>query len=150
MSEWPSLTIGEVARRAGIATSAIRFYESVGLLPEPLRISRQRRYDEEVLSRLASIGTAQSAGLSLREVQELMAQADAEGGLAGPMQMLSHRKLPEVQAAIERAEQMKAWLEAAGRCDCGSPEECTLFPQPGEGPEGLPIVHVGGNGCRRT
>lgn len=144
------MTIGEVARRAGIATSAIRFYESVGLLPEPLRISGRRRYADDVLSRLAFIGAAQSGGLSLREVQELIARTDGEGGLAGPMHTLSQRKLPEVQAAIERAEQMKAWLEAASGCECGSPDECTLFPQPGETTDGLPIVHVAHTGCRRA
>jgi MerR family transcriptional regulator, redox-sensitive transcriptional activator SoxR len=145
----PALTIGEVARRAGIATSAIRFYETVGLLPEPLRISGQRRYSEDVLGRLAFIAAAQSAGFTLREVQELMARADEEGELSGPMQALSQRKLPEVQAAIERAEQMKAWLEAARGCDCSSPEECSLFPQPGEPAEPLQITQVGGS-CQRA
>ena len=65
MDDWPELTIGEVARRTGVATSAIRYYESIGLLPEPERESGQRRYRESVIGRLAFVGVAQSAGFSL-------------------------------------------------------------------------------------
>ena len=52
MGDVARLTIGEVARRAGMRTSRIRYYESVGLLPEPERISGMRRYDADVLQRL--------------------------------------------------------------------------------------------------
>ena len=61
MNGFPELTIGEVARRAGVATSSIRYYERIGLLPKPDRSGGQRRYDAEVLGKLGFIGVAQSA-----------------------------------------------------------------------------------------
>lgn len=60
------LTVGEVARRAGIRTSAIRYYERVGLLPAPPRVSRHRRYDPSVVQRLAVLYLAQEAGFTSR------------------------------------------------------------------------------------
>jgi MerR family redox-sensitive transcriptional activator SoxR len=59
------LTIGEVARRAGVRTSAIRYYEEAGLLPEPERVGGKRRYEKEILRRLALIGGAKRAGFTL-------------------------------------------------------------------------------------
>jgi MerR family redox-sensitive transcriptional activator SoxR len=149
-TDWPELTIGELARRAGLATSAIRYYERVGMLPPAERVSGQRRYGEDALARLAFIAAAQNAGFTLREIRELADRADDEHGFAAPMRELSARKLPEVRAAIERAEAMSSWLEVAGGCDCGSVEECTLFPQPGDGVAALTVVQVSaGSGCRR-
>ena len=82
MDDWPELTIGEVARRAGVAPSAIRYYESIGLLPEPERESGQRRYEESVIGKLAFVGVAQSAGFSLEEIKELVeASTTARGWL---------------------------------------------------------------------
>ena len=62
------LTIGEVARRAGIRTSAIRYYESVGLLPAPPRMSGRRRYDPSIVQRLAVLHLAQEAGFTMAEI----------------------------------------------------------------------------------
>ena len=74
MHDEAELTIGEVARRAGVATSSIRYYESIGLLPEPDRLHGQRRYDAGVLGRLAFIGVAQSAGFKIAEIMELVVE----------------------------------------------------------------------------
>src|SRR5215203_2359679 len=70
------LTIGQVARQAGLATSAIRYYESIGLLPEPERLSGQRRYAPDVLRRLGAIDVAKQAGFTLEETRALLG-ADA-------------------------------------------------------------------------
>ena len=75
------LTIGEVALKAGVATPSIRYYESIGLLPEPDRLHGQRRYDEQVLGRLAFVGVAQSAGFKLEEIKELMRSVDGADGM---------------------------------------------------------------------
>src|SRR5688572_18202549 len=126
------LTIGEVARQAGVATSRIRYYERIGLLPRPARVSGQRRYDVDVLGRLAFIGVAQSAGFKLREIRQLIAGVD--GGMAERMRALSERKLGEVEALLERMQAMKGWLEVARECGCSTPQECALFPDPDDGP----------------
>jgi MerR family transcriptional regulator, redox-sensitive transcriptional activator SoxR len=68
----PDLSIGEVARRAGLRTSAIRYYEKVGLLPRAPRVGRQRRYEPRVLERLAVVRFAQFVGLRLSEIKWLL------------------------------------------------------------------------------
>jgi DNA-binding transcriptional MerR regulator len=65
------MTIGQIARRAGISQSTIRYYERLGLLPAPIRSSGQRRYDDTVLQRLAVIRFAKYVGFSLTEVTQL-------------------------------------------------------------------------------
>ena len=135
MADGAELTIGEVARRAGVATSLIRYYESIGLLPEPDRLHGQRRYDGDVLGRLAFIGVAQSAGFKLGEIKQLVGGID------------------EVEALLERTRAMKGWLEVAQGCGCATPEECALFPLPGEADAAerfsLALVRVQGRDCRR-
>jgi MerR family transcriptional regulator, redox-sensitive transcriptional activator SoxR len=121
-----SLTIGEVARRAGVRPSAIRFYERHGVLPEPVRVSGQRRYAEDVVQRLAAIDIAKRAGFSLAEAKQLLAAAD-RGGPAPELRELAEGKLLQVEALIARAEAMRAWLELARGCGCATLEECGLF-----------------------
>lgn len=126
MEEKATLSIGEVAARAGLKPSAIRYYESLGILPEPDRMSGQRRYAPDVLQQLAVIGVAQEAGFTLTEVRELL----SEPGNARPserLQALARRKVPEVEALITRAEAMKGWLEAASNCECSTLDLCALF-----------------------
>jgi MerR family redox-sensitive transcriptional activator SoxR len=153
MSDFPELTIGEVAHRAGVATSTIRYYESIGLLPEPDREHGQRRYREEVVGKLAFIGVAQNAGFKLREIGELVDGVDRGNGMSASVRSLSERKLPEIEALLERTKAMKGWLEVARECGCASPDECALFPegdeQPGDIDEVLTLIHVSGGDCRR-
>lgn len=152
MENWPELKIGEVAQRAGVAPSSIRYYESIGLLPEPAREYGQRRYDESVLGRLAFIGVAQAAGFKLSQIAELIDGAERDGDLSASMRALSERRLPEVEAQIERAEAIREWLHVASECGCGAPEECALFPAPGEEQverDALNLLRVEGKSCRR-
>ena len=135
MDGFPELTIGEVASRAGVAASSIRYYERIGLLPEPDRFGGQRRYDPDVLGKLGFIGVAQNAGFKLREIKELIDGVDGSDGLGDQMRSLSSQKLVEVEALLERTKAMKGWLEVAQECGCATPEECALFPAPGEGGE---------------
>src|SRR5215211_7707284 len=116
MDGFPELTIGEVARRAGVATSSIRYYERIGLLPEPERLSGQRRYRTDVLGRLGFIGVAQGAGFKLAEIKELIDGVDSASGMGAPMRELSTRKLDEVEGLLERTLAMKGWLEVAQAC----------------------------------
>ena len=67
------LTIGHLAERAGVATSAIRFYESKGLISSVRTTGNQRRYEQSTLRRVAFIRTAQRVGLSLDEIGEALA-----------------------------------------------------------------------------
>jgi MerR family redox-sensitive transcriptional activator SoxR len=121
------LFIGEVARRAGIRPSAIRYYESIGLLPVPVRISGRRRYPAEIVRTLSVIGAAQRAGLSLDDVRELLAASDPDGGVSERLRTIARRKLPEIDALIDRARLVRGWLEAAAECRCPTLEDCPLF-----------------------
>jgi len=125
------LLIGEVARRAGIRPSAIRYYESIGLLPEPERISGRRRYPAEIVRTLSIISAAQRAGLSLDDVRELLVSSDANGGVSERLRTIAQRRLPEIDALIERARLVRGWLEAAADYRCPTLEDCPLFDELG-------------------
>src|SRR5215208_8194598 len=105
------MRIGEVAEQAGLRPSALRYYEEIGLIPEPDRISGQRTYEPSIFRRLALIDVSQRAGLNLDEVRELL-DAGTEP-ISPKIQELAARKLPEVEALIERAEAMRDWLRTA-------------------------------------
>lgn len=114
------MRIGEVARQGGLRTSAIRYYERLGLLPVPQRTGGRRHYGPEVLSRLQVIRFARSSGFSLREVRSLL------GGrpYSGQMRRLARAKILELEGAIERAHAMRSLLQSALRCKCLTAEEC--------------------------
>lgn len=118
------LTISEVARRAGIRPSAIRYYESVNVLPTPRRVSGQRRYDTDVLRRLAVIHIAQQVGFSVAEMRLLFESLEAETASSAQWQALARQKLAEVDALIQRASDMKRLLLERLDCDCPNLEEC--------------------------
>jgi MerR family transcriptional regulator, redox-sensitive transcriptional activator SoxR len=120
------LTIGEVAARAGVNASHIRYYETVGVLPAPERVSGRRLYREDVLRRLSIIDAAQRAGLSLEEIRALTGAPHA----GDTIRELAERKLPDVEALIARAEAVKQWLELARGCDCETVDVCGLFSDP--------------------
>lgn len=127
MSE--TLSIGEVAGRAGVSASTIRYYESVGVLPEPEREGGRRRYGPDAVDRLKAICVAQQAGFSLKEIGELF-NGTAEGDHSEQLRDLAQRKLPEVEELIDRAEAMKRWLQAASGCKCPTLDVCALFELP--------------------
>jgi DNA-binding transcriptional MerR regulator len=128
LSQVPStrIPIGELARRAGLRPSAVRYYEAVGLLPEPERTAGKRRYDERIVQRLSVIAAGKHAGLSLDEIRELFI-ADERGAVSSRLQQLSLRKLPEIEDLITRAEAVRSWLQAAAECECPSLDQCPLF-----------------------
>jgi MerR family redox-sensitive transcriptional activator SoxR len=121
------LTIGEVARQAGLSTSAIRYYESVGVLPEAAREGGQRRHTADTIGRLHVVHVAKRAGFSLDEVRSLLETTDAGAPAFAQLRELAQRKLPEVEALIERAQAMRAWLTTASGCDCETLDVCALF-----------------------
>jgi MerR family redox-sensitive transcriptional activator SoxR len=116
------LTIGELARRTNRRTSAIRYYEEIGLLPAPERVSGQRRYTHDAVRTLAIIDTAQLGGLTLEEIKSLLA-----GDATEELREIAERKLPEVDALLARAQVVREWLAAAARCECPTLDDCCLF-----------------------
>lgn len=143
--EEPTMRIGEVAAHAGVTVSLIRYYDRIGLLPAAERVSGQRRYDESAQRRLAVIDVAQRAGLSLDEIKELLEHGNAP--VSGHLRDLAARRLPEIDALIDRAQRVRGWLQDAAGCGCQSIDECGLFDAPGlpssRTAPPLAITHVG-------
>jgi MerR family redox-sensitive transcriptional activator SoxR len=121
-----TLTIGEVARRARLRVSAIRYYESIGLIPKASRVSGQRRYDDGIFKRLAIIDVAQRAGLTLEEARTLLDGFSSTTPPSVRWQALARQKLPEIEELIRRAAEMKRVLELGSECRCVSFDECDL------------------------
>ena len=125
-----SMSIGQVASRAGVRPSTLRYYESVGLLPPPERKNGRRRYDgevlREVLDRLAVVRVAQQAGFTISEIRMLLDGFAEDTPPSERWRVLAQAKLPEVEALVERALGMKDLLERGLRCECLRLEECAL------------------------
>ncbi|HXE79424.1 MAG TPA: redox-sensitive transcriptional activator SoxR [Vicinamibacterales bacterium] len=121
------LTIGEVAARSGVATSALRFYESQGLIASERTDSGHRRYPRAVLRRVAFIVFAQKVGLSLEEIRAELAKLPRNrvpdrtdwAKLSGSWT----KRIDERIAALER---MKAGLTECIGCGCLSLDRCQL------------------------
>jgi MerR family transcriptional regulator, redox-sensitive transcriptional activator SoxR len=118
------LSIGQVARRTGVAPSAIRYYESIGLLPEPNLIHGQRRYSEDVLWRLRLIQRAKRAGFSLPEIDHLLNGFTDESPPATRWTSLANDKLREVDQQIADLEQTRTILTGTLKCQCLTLADC--------------------------
>jgi len=111
------LTIGRVAKQAGIGIDAIRFYERRGLLPEPRRTeSGYRLYRPATVVRLHFIRRAKALGFSLDEIVTLLALQDT-GGPKSEVKAITHRKLEQIEAKIADLERMRDVLRELDR-DC--------------------------------
>src|SRR5438477_11440248 len=125
-----SLPIGAVARLSGKTPSSIRYYEEIGLLDAPARISGRRRYPPAVVRTLAVIETAQRAGLTLEEIRLLLRATPADRAATERLREVAEQKLPMLDEAIERAEIVRRWLEDAARWHCPTLDDCPLFDEP--------------------
>lgn len=125
------LTIGEVAKAAGVRTSKIRYYESVGLLESVPRVSGHRVYTRTVLDILAFIQFAQSAGFTIPEIRQILTAFDGRVSTPRRWQALAKQKLHDVAAVIANAERMRAILKTLISCECVQLAECTQRCGPG-------------------
>lgn len=117
------LTIGEVAARAGVATSAVRYYERRGLLEADARRSGQRRFREATLRRLVFIGMLQDAGLSLDDIEVILGASTVDEWKA-----VARERLVALDAEIERLQRARAYLDGALLCRFDHPvTECRVM-----------------------
>jgi MerR family redox-sensitive transcriptional activator SoxR len=121
-----TIAIGEVARRTGLAQSAIRYYETEGLLPSPGRRGGKRAYAPAVVDQLTVIRMARELGFSLDDIRTLLRGFSPETPPPERWHALARVKLPEVEATIQRAQAMKRLLEKGLRCDCVSVADCVV------------------------
>ena len=125
MSE--EMTIGEVARRAGVRASALRYYESIGLLLPTRRVGGQRRYDQDALDQLVLIKFAQQTGFSLDEIRQLFGGFPAQTPPAQRWHAVTPPKLAEIDLLISRAQAIRKMLETTLRCQCAALEDCAAL-----------------------
>jgi MerR family redox-sensitive transcriptional activator SoxR len=118
------LTIGEVARRAGVRASALRYYEDAGILPHAERVNGRRVYSEELVSLIEVARFAQSVGFSLAQIKQLFSGLEGRSDLRAQWRPLARAKLKELDGVIARALQMKAAIESGLECGCIRVEDC--------------------------
>ena len=125
------MTIGEVARRAGLRPSAIRYYESEQILPPPRLVNTKRRYTAEIFPRLALIRIAQEAGLTIDEMRLVLNNSQQENKqFPGGWRELARQKLLETEQRMQRIIRMKYILEEALRQDLSAEEAIQQFHLP--------------------
>jgi MerR family redox-sensitive transcriptional activator SoxR len=118
------MTIGELAGRTGLTASTIRYYEDLGLVPRPARVSGRRVFDGQALDRLLVITFAKEAGFSLREIRQLFDGFSSDTPAGARWQKLATAKLAEMEALSARIDAMKQLLRRALRCGCVELEAC--------------------------
>ena len=118
------MKIGEIARRAGIAPSAIRFYESVGVLPQAFRQNGQRHFAAEVELQLAVIEFARKAGFTISEIKLLFHGFRSGAPASARWRRLAQKKYDEMDAQIARLKDMQRLLKKSMRCHCTKLDDC--------------------------
>jgi MerR family redox-sensitive transcriptional activator SoxR len=119
------LEIGEVARRAGVRPSAVRYYEERGLIEPARRANGRRRvYGLEAVERLALIAFAKKIGFSLDEIRALLFGFPEATPPGARWNDLAQAKLDELDAMAQRIETMRAALQRIARCGCGDLDQC--------------------------
>ena len=118
-------SISEVARRMGLKTSAIRYYEQLGILPTAIRVSGQRRYDHAALYRLAVVQRARLAGFTLDEIRTLFFGFQDGTRAEARWRLMADRKLVELEAIVKQIRAMQALLQRLKtKCRCKTLEMC--------------------------
>lgn len=128
MAKLPStLTIGELSRRSGVAPSALRFYEELGLVTAQRTSGNQRRYPRHMLRRVAFVRAAQRVGLSLDEIRDALASLpDGRTPTKADWTRVSQSWTARLDRQIADLEQLKAKLTGCVGCGCLSMRTCVL------------------------
>jgi MerR family redox-sensitive transcriptional activator SoxR len=118
------VTIGEVAAKATIATSAIRYYERSGLLKQPLRKNGRRVYSEGVLHQLVIIEFAKETGFTLSETKLLLHGFPENTPASARWKKMAREKIHELEVALAKTKAMRDMLETMTSCRCRKLEQC--------------------------
>lgn len=121
------LTVGEVAKRSGLAVSAIHFYERQGLIVSSRNQANHRRYSANVLRKLAIIQVAQRAGISLREIADAMSFLPPDAKITVKhWEKLSTKWKNDLDDRIERLQRLRDGIAGCIGCGCLSIKMCRL------------------------
>lgn len=131
------MKIGQLAERTGVSTKTIRYYEEIGVLPEPARaVNGYRRYEEVTADRIGFIQDAQSAGLSLLEIQMILDLRDSGEATCGHVIGSLEMRLEDVERQMEDLRRTRSRLaeiiDRARSLDpahCSDPNRCQTIPK---------------------
>ncbi len=128
MVEVKKFTVGEIGRRTGVATSALRFYEDQGLIRSDRNDAGHRRYHADVMRRVSFIRTAQRVGLTLEEIGEALASLpDERTPTAKDWEHLASSWRPRLDEQIALLNRLRDQLDSCIGCGCLSLESCGLW-----------------------
>ena len=125
-----NLSIGQIAKRAGVGVETVRFYERQGLLEEPIRKeSGYRKYDEEVVARLQFIRKAKELGFTLKEIKELLSLRFAPTTTCAEVKRRAEEKIADIEDKIRTLQRMKkALVRVTNACPGRGPtSECSIL-----------------------
>lgn len=118
------MKIGALARQSGLNTSAIRYYEKIGLLPAPSRTSGQRRYSSEALDRVLLIRFAGEMGFTLGEIRIFLSGIRENAPVGSRWKKLAARKIVDLRELVARAGRLEKLMRGLSHCRCSSLHEC--------------------------
>jgi MerR family redox-sensitive transcriptional activator SoxR len=118
------MKIGQLAARAGLNASAIRYYEKMGLLASPHRSGGQRRYPSDALDRVLLIRFASDMGFTLAEIKLFLSGLRDNAPVGYRWRKLAARKIIEVEQNISRSLKLKTLLQGILHCHCASLQVC--------------------------
>jgi DNA-binding transcriptional MerR regulator len=118
------MKIGELAGRAGLNASAIRYYERMGLLAPPYRTGGQRRYPAEAIHRVLLIRFAGDMGFTLAEIKIFLSGLSDNSPVGHRWRKLAARKIKEAERTIERSLRLQSLFQHLLRCHCVSLQDC--------------------------
>src|SRR3954452_16921761 len=112
------ISIGELAKKVNVNSSAIRFYESIGLMPIPTRANGQRRYKTDVIDRLKFIKTAQLAGFNNQEITVLLEGFENQVSPSERWAQMADAKCAELEEQKKHIDAMLDILKSGLKCEC--------------------------------
>ncbi len=119
-----TFSIGEVAAESGIAPSALRYYESIGLLAPVERVNGRRRFDRAALDRLQLVRAAQAVGFTLTEIGALFDSFPERTPLSKRWRTLALKKRAELERQAQQIELMRELLGHLEGCSCRDEAQC--------------------------
>ncbi len=145
----PWITIGDLARRAGVAASALRFYEEQGLITGARSSSGRRQYPRHVLRRVGFIRAAQALGLGLAEIRAtLQGLPDERTPTKADWERLGRAWQPLIDARIAALQRLRDRLASCIGCGCLSLKSCALYnPQDQAAAQGPGARFLGAGGA---
>lgn len=121
-----NLTIGQVANKAEVNPSTIRYYESIGLLPYAERVGSKRQYSNDILNRIYFIKGAQRAGFMIDEIRTLLSGFEPHMKPSERWRTMAIGKIKELDEMVQQIHMMQRVLKNGLRCDCLTWDDCLI------------------------